>query len=426
MHFSEDFLHFVWRFRLFKHSDLRCTDGQELKVLSPGILNTHAGPDFSAAKIRIGDIEWVGHVEIHIRSSDWLLHNHQDDAYYDSVILHVVYHHDQAVFRRDGTEIPVLDLRSLLPDDILARYQGLLGSSYIFPCQAQLTGVSPMVVRVFLSRLVVERLAHKSETVFERLEKSKGDWDEAFYYFVAKTFGFKVNATPFELLAGSMGQQILNKHKNSAFQIEALVFGQAGFLQIDYEEAYPIALKREYDFLKHKYQLTTGDVSVWKFLRMRPQNFPTIRLAQFSALIFKSASLFSKILTTESLSELFGLFTNLPVASYWQNHYHFNKVTRHVNLQLGKQSIYTILVNTVCLFLFCYGKYTDQQEYIDRALDLLEEIPAEDNAIVSAYRASGIQIDSAFYSQAVLQLNKNYCNEKKCLNCGIGIKILNK
>jgi len=426
MHFAEDFLHFVWRFRLFKHADLRCTDGQALKILSPGILNTHAGPDFSAAKIRIGNIDWIGHVEIHIRSSDWHLHGHQDNSYYDSVILHVVDQHDQAVFRRDGTEVPVLVVNGLLPDEVLYRYQKLVGSGCKFPCEVQMSGVNPFVVRSFLSRLVVERLAEKSVGVFERLERSKGDWNDAFYYFLAKTFGFKVNAVPFELLAGSIGLQIFGKHSNHALQIEALVFGQAGFLEGDFQEAYPIALKREYGFLRHKYQLKTGDVSLWKFLRMRPQNFPTIRLAQFAALIFKSDRLFSKVLASDSLTELFGFFTDLPVASYWQNHYHFNKTTKHVKLQPGKQSIYAILVNTVCLFLFCYGKYTDQQEYIDRGLDLLEEIPAEENAIIAAYRAAGVEIDSAFVSQGILQLNKNYCCEKKCLNCGIGIKILNK
>lgn len=426
MHFSEDFLHFVWRFRLFTSIDLSCADGQPLLVHSPGILNTHAGPDFSAAKIRIGDVEWVGHVEIHIKSSDWYLHGHQDNTYYDSVVLHVVDQYDQAVFRRDGTEIPVLVVGGLLPNEVLHRYQRMISSAYKFPCQMQIGRVDALVVNGFLSRLLAERLAQKMEAVFEHLERNKGDWDEAFYYFLARIFGFKVNAVPFEALAGSVSPQIFARHKNSALQIEALVFGQAGFLDRIYTEAYPVALKTEYDFLKQKYQLSTGDVSLWKFLRMRPQNFPTLRLAQFAALIFKSDRLFSKLLTAESLAEMLVFFSDLPVAPYWKNHYHFNKVTNNVNLQLGKESIQTILINTVGLFLFCYGKYMGQQEYVERAIDLLEALPAEENAIVSAYREAGVAVDSAFLSQAILQLNKSYCNEKKCLNCGIGIKILNK
>lgn len=426
MHFSEDFLYFVWRFRLFTSRSLYCADGQLLTVLCPGVLNTHAGPDFNDARIRIGEIEWVGNVEIHIRSSDWHLHGHQDNVCYDAVILHVVEQHDQAVYRSDGTEIPVLVVKELLPTVMLHRYQNLLAAGYQFPCQMQISGIPTLSVNSFLSRMVLERLAQKSEEVFVHLERNKGDWEDTFYCFLAKTFGFKVNAMPFEALARSVGLQIFAKHKNSALQIEALVFGQAGFLKDDLEAEYPLALKEEYDFLKHKYQLSTGDVSLWKFLRMRPQNFPTVRLAQFAALMFKSGRLFSRILDMGSLAELVQLFADLPVAPYWQNHYHFNKTTKLVHLQLGKQSIYTILINTVCLFLFCYGKYTDQQPYVDRAIDLLEEIPAEENAIVQAYRTAGLTIDCAFLSQAVLQLDKSYCNEKKCLNCGIGIKILNK
>lgn len=426
MHFSEDFLHFVWRFRLFTDRPLYCADGQLLTVHSPGILNSHAGPDFGDARIRIGEIEWVGNVEIHIRSSDWHLHGHQDNAYYDSVILHVVEQHNQAVYRSDGTEIPVLVVKDLLPTELLNRYQNLLGAGYLFPCQMQISGIPTMLVNGFLSRLVLERLAQKSEGVFAHLERNKGDWDDTFYCFLAKTFGFKINAMPFEALARSVGLQTLAKHKNSALQIEALLFGQAGFLKGNFEESYPIALKQEYGFLKHKYQLSAGDVSLWKFLRMRPQNFPTVRLAQFAALMFKSDRLFSRILDMESLTELFQLFADLPVAPYWQNHYHFKKTTKQVRLQLGKHSVNSILINTVCLFLFCYGKYTDQQVYVDRAINLLEAIPAEENAVVQAYRTAGLTIDCAFLSQAVLQLNKSYCNEKKCLNCGIGIKILNK
>jgi len=426
MHFSEDFLHFVWRFRLFTSRQLYCADGQLLVVRSPGILNTHAGPDFSEVRIQIGSIEWAGNVEMHIRSSDWHLHGHQDNAYYDSVILHVVHEHDQSVYRRDGSEIPVFVVKDLLPVEILNRYSSLVSTSYRFPCQAQIGGIPSVLVNGFLSRLVVDRLLQKSEEVFEHLERNKGDWEDTFYCFLAKGFGFKVNAMPFEALARSVNHKIFDKHKTSALQIEALVFGQAGFLEGNLSEPYPVALKWEYDFLKNKYQLITGDVSLWKFLRMRPQNFPTLRLAQFAALIFKSDHLFSRILAIKSLAELLRLFANLPLAPYWQKHYHFNKTTNQVNLQMGKQSVYVILINVVCLFLFCYGKYTDQQCYIDRALDLLEEIPAEENGIISLYRSAGLTIDSAFLSQAVIQLNKSYCNEKKCLNCVIGIKLLNK
>lgn len=397
-----------------------------MEILNPGLLNKHAGPDFSQAKLILDGTTWVGNVEIHIKSSDWLLHRHQHDGAFESVILHVVYHHDKPVYRRDGSAIPVLVLKGLFDEQLLANYTTMITSSSKFPCQSQIGTVPGIIVSGFLSRVLAERFEQKSTEVFEKLEALKGDWDETFYHFVARNFGFKVNADGFELLVGSVSRQVFAKHKDDPEQIAALVFGQAGFLSQDFADGYPERLKKEYHFLRKKYQLDPIDRSVWKFLRMRPQNFPTVRLAQFSALIFSSSHLFSKILEIKSLKALYELFESLPVDNYWQTHYHFNKVTKKVNLQLGSASVQGIIINTVCLFLFSYGRYTDQQEIIDRALDFLEEIPAENNSVIYHYIGSGIKPDNSFMSQALLQLNKYYCSQKKCLNCGIGIHILKK
>lgn len=397
-----------------------------MAILNPGLLNKHAGPDFSQATLILDGTTWVGNIEIHIKSSDWMLHRHQYDGAFESVILHVVYHHDKPVYRKDGSAIPVLVLKGLFDEQLLATYSAMINSSNRFACQPQIAGVPDIIVSGFLSRVLAERFEQKSAEVLEQLEVLKGDWDETFYHFMARNFGFKVNAAGFELLAGSVSRQVFAKHKDDSKQIAALVFGQAGFLAQDFAEEYPAKLKKEYYFLRKKYQLDPIDVSVWKFLRMRPQNFPTIRLAQFSALIFSSSHLFSKILEITNLKVLYELFEHLPVDNYWQTHYHFNKTTKKVNLQLGRPSVQNIIINTVCLFLFSYGRYTDRQEIIDRALDFLEEMPAENNSIIGYYIDSGIKPNNSFMSQALLQLNKCYCSQKKCLNCGIGIHILKK
>lgn len=426
MDFNEDFLHFIWKYRLFNSTKLVCGDGEELQVLHPGILNRHAGPDFSDAKLIIDQTIWVGHVEIHLKSSDWLLHGHQNDTFYDAVILHVVYEHDSPIYRTDGSLVPVLVLEGLLLDRVLNNYKALIANANHFPCERHIGSLDQIHVYSFLSRIVVERFEQKAEEVFEKLNSNRGDWEQVFYCFLARNFGFKVNAVPFELLSIVMPLHILSKHKNNALQIEALLFGQAGFLEQEFVEKYPLQLQREYSFLKKKYRLVPMNAAVWKFLRMRPQNFPTVRIAQFAALIVKSSQLFSKMLKMERLSDLHAIFNDLPVNDYWLTHYHFSKTTNRVVVQPGKGSIDNIIINTICLFLFCYGKYTDQSGLSDRASDFLERIPSECNVIVNQYSSAGVDVPNALTSQALLQLNKYYCNEKKCLNCTLGLKILKK
>lgn len=426
MEFNEDFLHFIWRFRLFNPGKLVCAEGEELKILHPGILNKHAGPDFSDAKLVIGETSWAGHVEIHLKSSDWLSHGHQHDAFYDSVILHVVYQHDSPIYRTNGSLVPVLVLEGLFSERLLNNYRQLIASGNHFPCEKHIGASDPFIVNSLLCRVVVERFEQKSEEVFEKLNHNRGDWEQTFYCFMARNFGFKVNAIPFDQLATISPHRVFSKLKGNALQIESLVFGQAGFLEQEFFEDYPRQLQKEYTFLKNKYWLTPMDRSIWKFLRMRPQNFPTIRLAQFAALILKSGQLFSKVLKAQTISELHVLFNDLPVNEYWLTHYHFNKKARQVVVQPGKTSVNNIIINSVCLFLFCYGRYTDQPFLIDRAFDFLEKLPAENNAVVNQYRYAGVKLDNAFTSQGLLHLNKCYCNQKKCLNCAIGIKILRK
>ncbi|MBB2144367.1 DUF2851 family protein [Pedobacter sp. LMG 31464] len=424
MNFPEEFLHFIWQFRLYGAQKLYTTDGDVIEIIQQGILNKNAGPDFNNVKLKIKDTTWVGNVEIHIKSSDWLLHKHELDSAYENVILHVVYEDDAPIYRKDGTLIPVLVLKGLFPLRLLANYEQLISSTNNFPCEKQIHEVDEFQINGFLSRVLVERLEQKSGEVREKLTVLKGDWDETFYHFMAKNFGFKLNATPMEMLAQSLPQQLFGKHKDNPLQIEALIFGQAGFLNQVFEDEYPQQLKREYQFLQKKYNLVPIDISLWKFMRTRPQNFPTIRLAQFAALIVNSNHLFSKILLIKSHRDLQQIFENLPVHPFWKTHYHFNKQAEDVSVQLGKKSIHNILINTLSLFLFTYGKVMDQYKLINRTFALLENLPTESNVIIQQYVAAGVNIKNAFNSQAILQLKKAYCNEKKCLNCVIGIKIL--
>ncbi|RZK58174.1 MAG: DUF2851 family protein, partial [Pedobacter sp.] len=408
MNFPEEFLHFIWQFRLYGARTLRTTTGETIEVLQQGTLNKDAGPDFSKAKLIIGDTTWVGNVEIHIKSSDWLLHHHQVDNAYENVILHVVYEDDELIYRKDGTILPVLILKGLFPPYLLANYEQLINSTNSFPCERQINAVDEFLINGFLSRVLVERLEQKSTEVYDKLSALKGDWDEAFYHFMARNFGFKVNVVPMEMLAQSLPQQLFAKHKDNPLQIEAMIFGQAGFLNQKFEDEYPNQLKREYLFLQKKYNLKPIDISLWKFMRMRPQNFPTLRLAQFAALIVNSNHIFSKILVMRDYRNSQVLFENLPVNPFWENHYHFNKVAENVSLQLGKSSIQNILINTLSLFLFAYGKALDQHNYVTRSFYLLENIPSENNAVVKQYEDSGVIVKNAFTSQALLQLKKKY------------------
>jgi len=424
MSFPEEFLHFIWQFRLYEYKNLVTTAGETVEVLQQGSLNKHAGPDFSNAKLIISKTTWVGNVEVHLKSSDWLLHQHQHNEAYENVILHVVLEDDKPIYRKDGTVIPTVVMKGLFSETLFDRYLGMVNSTNDFPCQKQIATIDQFLIDGFLTRVLVERLTEKSVAVYDKLAQLKGDWDETFYHFMAKNFGFKVNALPMEMLAQSLPQTIFAKHKDQPLQIEALLFGQAGFLNQNFADDYPNALKKEYAFLQKKYNLKPIDISLWKFMRMRPQNFPTLRLAQFAGLISVSNHLFSKVLTTKDYRNSAVLFENLPVNAFWQTHYHFNKTATKVSLQLGKKSIDNILINTLCLFLFAYGKAMKQENYVTRALYILEYLSVEQNAVVQQFVDAGVDVKNAFSSQAILQLKKCYCNEKKCLTCGIGIKLL--
>lgn len=422
---TEDFLHYLWKFRLFERHALQTIDGEDIEIFSAGLHNTHAGPDFHNARIRIGDTTWAGNVEIHINTSDWNKHNHTTDAAYNNVILHVVYQNDAVITLPDGRTLPTLKLKDRIPEELYGRYHQLIyGERTIIPCEASIGKVDDFTLRTWLTRVLIERLEKRSAAVIQALEVNKGDWEETFYQFLAANFGFKINALPFELLARSLPQRILAKHKNNPLQIAALIFGQAGMLEDDLEDDYPQQLKQEYLFLKKKYDLKPVEKHLWKYLRLRPQNFPSIRLAQFTALVINSNHLFSKVLDIKTVPALRELFTGITVNAYWDTRYRFDKPAASSVKNMGEASINILLLNTFVLFLFSYGKYNQQQYYIDRSLRLLEELPAERNSIIDEFNALGVRTGTAFETQALLELRNYYCNFKQCLQCSIGNKIL--
>ena len=425
MSFPEDFLHYLWKFRLFSQQELKTSLGEILEIMTVGIHNKNAGPDFENAKIRIGDTLWAGNVEIHLRSSDWERHRHQLDEAYENVILHVVGQHDQKIFRTDGTEIPVFVLGELIPPNIAANYNRLIECMNWIPCEKQLIHVDQFHIKNWLSRVLIERLEEKSDTVNDILLEFKGSWDDAFYIVLARNFGFKTNAVPFEMLARSLPQRLLARYKNSPLQIEALILGQSGFLSGDFKEEYPQALKKEYQFLEKKHSLKPIDKYLWKYMRLRPQNFPAIRLAQFAALILKSNHLFSRILDEKDVKMIIRMFNNLPINSYWQTHYRFEVECAKSSGHLGEQSVNNILTNTVAVFLFAFGKKTGSEIYMNRSLSLLENLSPEINGVINRFKEIGVHAENAYFAQSLMQLKKSYCDQKKCLSCGIGTKLLN-
>lgn len=420
---KEDFLHYVWRLQRFNQSLLQTTEGENIQLLAIGEHNKNAGPDFLNARLRIGTTLWAGNIEIHLRASEWLNHQHQHDPAYDNVILHVVLEEDQLIYRPNQERIPCLELRNRIDLKLSKNYLRLLQQETWIPCQSQLASVSTISKKLWLDRLMVERLEQKTQQLQEILSQTNNDWEESFYRLLARSFGLQVNPQPFEQLARSLSLTLLRRHKNNLRQIEALFFGQAGMLQDNFADQYPNQLKKEYDFLRRKYRLAPMPKSAWKFLRLRPANFPTIRIAQLAMLIYQSSHLLSKVLAVQNIPEIENMFDR-RVSPYWQKHYLFDKISPKRNKTLGKSTIHLLVINTLAPFLFYYGQQQGDEKHQDQALRLLEAIKPEQNHIIKQWKKLGLKPESAYQSQALLQLKKHYCDARQCLNCAIGHQIL--
>lgn len=427
---TEDYLHYTWQYRLFNKPELFTTSGEKLVVIQPGVYNRHGGPDFLNARLKIADKTWSGHVEIHLKASDWDKHGHTDDEHYKNVILHVVYQPDREIFLHQPGDLPVFDVSSYLIGNQWERYQIWLKNKTWIPCEPSLKEVDSLTITNWKDRMMSERLEKKSASFLEVFNATGGDWSEVFYRKLARNFGFNVNAESMEYLASSLPLRILSRHKSDPFQVEALLFGQAGLLGEIFSDDYPAELQKEYLHLSKKYDLKPMNASAWNFGRLRPSNFPTVRIAQLAALICHSEHLFSKILQIDDVREIPKLF-NTTTHEYWGNHYRFDahSVKSQANmsnsgLRLGDDALQNILVNTVAVILFSYGKYKSEYNQVDKSLKLLEICDAEDNRIVRNWLASGLKVSHAGDTQALLQLYNEYCSAKRCLQCQIGLKLL--
>ncbi|MRT94472.1 DUF2851 family protein [Ancylomarina sp. 16SWW S1-10-2] len=419
---NEDFLHYVWKYRLFDPENLISCQGYALELVDVGQLNTDSGPDFFDAQIRIDGLLWAGNVEIHLKSSDWFRHSHDKDLAYNNVILHVVLENDKDVVLSNGRLLPSLELK--IPDAILNKYQSLMSSQTWIPCQVDIPKLNNFFVNHWLDRMLLERLERKADEIRKMYHQNSNSWEETFYQLLARYFGLKVNAEPFEQLARSVPLKVLAKHKNSLLQLEAIFFGQAGFLDDNIAgDEYYASLQTEYGFLKSKFKLKPIEKSRWKFMRLRPVNFPTLRIAQFASLVYHSQSLFSKVINVQKIAEFYVLLQS-RAPSYWGTHYRFGEKVDFKDKALGQSTIDILIINAIVPILFVYGQEMGSSMYIDRALSFLENLKPENNSVIKMWVKSGVQVKSAYRSQSLLHLKSEYCSKYRCLECELGNRIL--
>jgi hypothetical protein len=419
---KERLLQYIWQFQHFNKKELTTTDGEPLQIIHQGNYNTNQGADFSEAKIKTGDTIWAGNIELHIKSSDWSLHNHSADKNYNNIILHVVWEHDREIKDISGNRLPTLELQSRISKILLNNYEALMNAAYFIPCENHTHTINELTLISWKQRLLAERLEAKSAIIISSLNQNNFHWEETFWWLIAKNFGIKVNNEAFERIARSIPINLLAKHKNQIHQIEALLFGQAGLLQKGFTEVYPVMLQKEYKFYQKKYSLQQPQIQLF-FLRMRPANFPTIRLAQLAMLIHQSSHLFSKIISEEDINQVKKLLT-VTANDYWHYHYVFDETSSYKKKKLGEQMINNILINTIIPVLFTYGIYHNEERFKEKAIKWLEEIVSEKNVITKGFEVLKFSNKNSFDSQSYIQLKNEYCNNKRCLECAIGNSLL--
>ena len=421
---NEQMLHFVWQFRLFKNTYLKTVAGQTIEILDPGIHNLNAGPDFFNAKIRLDNTLWVGNVELHIDGRDWHRHKHHVDAAYNNVILHIVMHSPEKTVTVSGIDVPIMIM--CIAPEVLEMQNQLQQGGEMAPCYKSLKIMNKFELNAWLDRMALEKLENRCHEMSRQLEQLNGNWEELFFRVLARSFGFGINADAFQLWSKSLPINLLKKHRNSLFQIEALCFGQAGFLdEMMTDDAYKNALTKEYRFLKDKYQLIPIEKHLWRFLRLRPANFPTIRLAQVCQLVFRVDNLFASFIRAHSLGQIRELFL-FELSDYWQNHYTFGNVSTQKTKKVGTTAQNLIILNAIVPVMFYYGTKHSDELLQQKALDLLSDMKPEKNSVISGWEKAGVKCHNAMQSQALIHLKKNYCELKKCLRCRIGHLVIAK
>lgn len=420
----EQLLHYVWKHKIFPLKPLRTTDGQTVEVIDPGIPNADAGLGFFNAKLKIGGVLWVGNVELHLRASAWQLHGHARDAAFNNVILHVVGVADCEVYTSMGDVVPQLVLAC--PEEVRLRYDELRQTEIYPPCYSVLPLLPDLSIHSWLSALQVERFERKTRDITARLERHGNHWEDVFFITLSRNFGFGLNGEVFEAWASRLPFRAADKHRDNLFQVEALFFGTAGLLEeeSDGDDGYYAGLRREFRYLKHKFELPDPmPAERWRFLRSRPGNFPHVRLAQLAWLYHKEQSLFSRVMAAETPLEAERLFA-ASTSPYWEEHFIFRKLSPRRKKYVGKNALNLILINTVVPFLYAYGVHKADERLCLRATCFLEGLKAEDNRVTRLWSGAGLAVSTAADSQALLQLQREYCERKECLRCRFGYEYL--
>lgn len=419
----EQLLHYVWKHKIFPLKELKTTTGQQVEVIDTGLANTDAGPDFFNAKLKLDGVLWIGNIEIHERSSDWFKHGHHADAGYNSVILHIASEIDTEISRSNGERIPQIQL--ICPEAVRTNYKELLETDSYPPCYRIIPSLPPFTAHSWMTALQMERFEQKATLLNERLKRCQGNWEDAFFITLARNFGFGLNGDAFETWAHRLPFRAVDKHRNDLFQIEAIFFGQAGILEDSDGDGYYLRLKKEYTYLQHKFGLIPMDASLWRFLRLRPANFPHIRIAQLVCLYHRAYGLLSRIMETETLQGVRDILKG-GTSEYWLTHYTFGGSSPSRPKTLSNTSLDLLIINTVVTFLYAYGLHKGNRVLCARAGSFLEELKAENNYITRMWEQCGMKASNAADSQALIQLKKEYCDKKKCLYCRIGYEYLKR
>ncbi len=421
---KEDFLHYIWQHKKFDLTQLKTIQGETLVIYHPGHYLQQEGPDFFNAQLEINNQKWAGNVEIHKKASDWYVHHHEKDKAYENVILHVVWEYDVPVYRVNNEEVPVLELRQYVSKSQITQYQKLMKNKSWINCEKYIADTDVFVFQNWLERLFLERLEQKSLPVLQWLSMSGNDWEFTLFCSLAKNFGLNTNGVAFEKMALSIPFSVVRKESCDLLQLEALFFGRIGLLEGEKEDNAYKDLKKRWQFLRQKHQLKPVYIDAVQFFKHRPDNFPTIRLAQLAQLYHSIPNLFSRIITAPDYKTIYqGL--SVGVSNYWQTHYVFDKQSSFKNKTLSKSFINLLLINTILPVRYVYDKSLGK-ENIEFIIDVLRQIPAEKNVIIDKFMSFDIAVTSAFYSQALLQLKNNYCSQCKCLQCAVGIYYINK
>ena len=429
----EQLLHYVWKHKMFPLRELTTTDGRTVEVIDPGLHNRNAGPDFFNAKVKVGGTLWVGNVEIHDRSSDWYAHGHDHDSAYDNTVLHVASVIDRDVVTTTGQQVPQLQLD--VPPVVQQHYEELIRTDKYPPCYQIIPDLSTLMIHSWMAALQTERLERKTEDIRRRADRCNGSWEDAYFVTLARNYGFGINGDAFEQWAYHVPLPVVGKHRDDLFQVEAIFMGQAGLLNLDtvpqhyreqaLNEGYFAKLRNEYQYLAHKFSLEPMDAKLWRFLRLRPQNFPHIRISQLANLYYERKANLSKLIECETIGQLQDMMLT-HVTPYWETHYTFGSESAQNGKNLSPFSINLLMINTAIPMLFAYGRHASKELLCDRAFDFLEQLKAENNFIIRMWRDCGLPVRTAGDSQALIQLKKEYCDRKDCLRCRIGYEYLKR